>query len=254
MCKGWTIFDVIVELATLASTTCITNLRVRDLWADRQDVDRFLSLVWVLQFLASIAMLVHNIVKNAGSFLYEPNFNMCFGTVHQAWWVWVPAMIFHVVVFIAMIMKALSTPRNEHTPFLSVLLRDGFVYVLVVFSSMLFNLLSWALAPAGLANMPHYSSWAIATIAITRFLLDLQKRYYIELGPPEDDATDEFPMSEPKWSAWKATSQITPTLNDPFYAYYVAPFPMTDLRRRYSTQQALLRDDLRNDDPPHDSV
>jgi hypothetical protein len=44
----------------------ITNLRVRNLWADRQDVDRFLSLVWILQFLASIAMLVHNIVKNAG--------------------------------------------------------------------------------------------------------------------------------------------------------------------------------------------
>lgn len=254
MCKGWTIFDVVIELASLSSTTCITAMRVRNLWADRQDVDRFLIIVWLLQFLASVGMVMNYVIKNAGSFSHEPNFNICFTTVHQAWWLWIPAMIFHAIVFIAMITKALSTPRSEHTPFLSVLLVDGFLYFFVVFSSLLFNLLSWAVAPAGLAQLPHYSAWAIATIAITRFLLDLQKRYYMELGPPEEDPIDEIGMTGTKWSEWGNPLPTTPVLNDPFYAYYVAPFPMSDARHRRPNQQAHLRDDFHNDDPPPDSV
>ncbi|KAF9510936.1 hypothetical protein BS47DRAFT_1210509 [Hydnum rufescens UP504] len=116
MCKGWTIFDVVIELASLSSTTCITAMRVRNLWADRQDVDRFLNFVWVLQFLASVGMVMNYVAKNARTFSYEPNFNICFATVHQAWVIWVPAMVFHAIVFIAMITKVLSTPRREDCP------------------------------------------------------------------------------------------------------------------------------------------
>jgi len=253
MCRGWVVFDIIAELATLCTTTCITNMRIRNLWADRQDVDRFLNVIWVLQALVSAGLVANSLSKNTGSYSYEPSFNICFGTIHQSWMIWIPAIIYHLIVFVAMIIKALSTPRSVHTRFLSVLLLDGFMYFFVVFSAMLSNLLSWALAPGGLAHLPHYSCWAIATIAITRFLLDLQKRYHIELGPPEDDPIDEFPMKEPSWNKLDEM-QASRALNDPFYSYYVAPFPMTNGSLRYPSQAILFPDDIRTDDPPNRSV
>ena len=181
-----------------------------------------------------------------------------------------------------------GSSRNEHTRFLTVLLMDGFMYFFVVFGSMLFNSLSWGLAPVrvwycfcylaqlisptslvllncltsshlntlfsecGISDrciLSLSSCWAIATMAITRFLLDLQKRYHVELGPHDEaDHPDEIPMAEPpNWTKLNDELQNARALSDPFYSYYVAPFPITNGGRRHPDLPALFPDDLRND-------
>ncbi len=69
----------------------------------------------------------------------------------------------------------------------------------------------------------HSSLWALSTTAITRLLLSLQKRIYIRhitvlnTSEPHETVSARWPH---------VPSGVGSPLNDPFYAYYTAPFPM----------------------------
>jgi len=235
-CRGWFMFDLIIEMVSLWSTTLIITLRVRALWADRKDVARFLQTVWILHVFGSLGLTVNSIVKNQVNYSFNAEIGICFGTVLETWTIWIPAMVLHAVIFVMLIWKTLYTPRDDHTKLLTILLVDGFTYFAVVFAVMLANLLIWAVGSPMLAQLPHYSVWAISTLAVTRLLLSLQKRFHTEaddLFPSEHDDMElsDVGMAKPGPHMKPALEQ---TAFGNFYSYYSAPFPVLDIRREQS--------------------
>ncbi|CUA72367.1 hypothetical protein RSOLAG22IIIB_01034 [Rhizoctonia solani] len=149
-------------------------MRVHILWDSRRDIFLWVSTAWVLHVAAGVGLVVMSSEKNAKSYTVEPIFNICFGRIEYTWTVWIPVMIYHCFIMVLLAIKSLSTPRIASTRVHNVMIRDGFVYFLVVFLAMLFNLLSWALAPATLAALPRWVVWSVCTIATSRLLLSLK--------------------------------------------------------------------------------
>ncbi|KAF8315755.1 uncharacterized protein EI90DRAFT_3087857 [Cantharellus anzutake] len=228
----WWIFEILMETLSLWSTTLIIALRVRALWVDRKDIRRILIWSWSVHVVTSFALTINVLAHSSFESDY---FNVCMGSIEYWWTLWVPGMLFHLVIFGLMGAKAWFTPRDEKSPLLIILLIDGFIFFFFVFSLMLINTVIWALEVPSLVQLPHDSVWALCTIAITRLLLSLQKRYHahhVSLSNDDDDEVDieirdglPAPLSPIFWL--RTPSRVDPPLDDPFYAYYAAPFPVT---------------------------
>ncbi|KAH7340383.1 hypothetical protein B0J17DRAFT_715604 [Rhizoctonia solani] len=196
-CEVWILLDVGVELLTVFAATFLIGMRVHILWDNRRDIFLWVSSAWVLHVVANIALVIMSSVKNARSYSVQPLLNICFGRVDDTWTVWIPVMIYHCFIMLLLVIKSLSTPRIVSTRVHDVMVRDGFIYFFVVFLAMLFNLLSWVLAPvsclpvvsvsnqsltdaryftpqATLAALPRWVVWSICTVATSRLLLSLK--------------------------------------------------------------------------------
>lgn len=173
-CEVWILADVAVELLTVFAATFLIGMRVHILWDNRRDIFLWVSVAWVVHVLANIVLVIMSSIKNAGSYSLNLTFHICFGRVDDTWIVWIPAMIYHCFIMALLIAKSLSTPRIASTRVHDIMIRDGFIYFFVVFLALLFNLLSWALAPPTLAALPRWVVWSICTIATSRLLLSLK--------------------------------------------------------------------------------
>ncbi|CAE6427378.1 unnamed protein product [Rhizoctonia solani] len=173
-CEIWTFLDIGVQLLTMFAATFLIGMRVHILWDNRRDIFLWVSIAWVSHVAANIILVIMSSEKNAGSYSVQPMFNICSGRVEDAWNVWIPVMLYHCFIMVLLVIKSLSTPRIASTRIHNVIIRDGFVYFFVVFLAMLFNLLSWALAPDTLAGLPRWVVWSVCTIATSRLLLSLK--------------------------------------------------------------------------------
>jgi len=194
------------------------------LWVDRTDIKRILTWTWSFHVVASLAIAITVMIRNQSSWIAIPGINVCTGTIKGAWAVWLPVMIFHLVIFGLVSARAWYTPRDDPNPFLRVLLIDGFLFSGVIFSLMFINLVIWAINVPSLAELPHYSIWAFSTTAITRLLLSLQKRLYNNHITALKASEQSRDTSSIYWA--RVPSAVGSPLDDPFYAYYTAPFPM----------------------------
>ncbi|CAE6440266.1 unnamed protein product [Rhizoctonia solani] len=173
-CEVWILLDVGVQLLTMFAATFLIGMRVHILWDNRRDIFLWVSIAWISHVTANVILVIMNSEKNAGSYSVQPMFNICFGRVEDTWIVWIPVMLYHCFIMVLLVIKSLSTPRIASARLHNVIVRDGFVYFFVVFLAMLFNLLSWALAPATLAGLPRWVVWSVCTIATSRLLLSLK--------------------------------------------------------------------------------
>ncbi|QRW22750.1 hypothetical protein RhiXN_07786 [Rhizoctonia solani] len=60
------------------------------------------------------------------------------------------------------------------TPFMKLVIRDGFLYFFAILAAMLFNLIVWKDERQTLAALPYWSVWAITTHALLRMLLSMR--------------------------------------------------------------------------------
>ena len=113
-------------------------------------------------------------------------------------------------------------------------------------------LLVRALASRGLFSVclrPRHlrsSVWALSTIAITRLLLSLQKRFHNHHVAALETCDDNNDSPDTDSTCWpRVPSVVGSPLEDPFYAYYTAPFPMVPeiqlSTRRYSSRSSKRR-------------
>ncbi|KAF8602694.1 hypothetical protein BDV93DRAFT_523799 [Ceratobasidium sp. AG-I] len=173
-CQGWILADIIMELLTLFAATFMIGMRVYILWDNRRTIFLLVSVAWVIHVAANIALVIVDMLKNTRTYALEPVFWLCTGSVEDTWAVWIPVMFYHCFIMVLLTIKSLYTPRNLTTRIHDVMIRDGFIYFFVVFLALLFNLLSWALAPPSLAALPRWFVWSICTTATSRLLLSLK--------------------------------------------------------------------------------
>ncbi|CAE7158543.1 unnamed protein product [Rhizoctonia solani] len=128
-----------------------------------------------------IIVVATNIVKQFPRISYEPIFNVCQGSVQDAWVVWLNGILFNALMITLLMWAWLSTPRNAQTPLMTLIVRDGCVYFVAIFSAMLFNLLMWKYGRDTQMVLPFFVVWSTTTIAISRLLLSMK-----DVQGPED--------------------------------------------------------------------
>ncbi|KAJ1303862.1 hypothetical protein OPQ81_008281 [Rhizoctonia solani] len=130
---------------------------------------------------ADILVVSKNIVQQFPHISYEPILNVCLGSVQNSWIVWLNGILFNALMITLLMWAWLSTPRTVQTPLMALIVRDGCVYFVAIFSAMLFNLLVWKYGRETQSVLPFFVVWSTTTIAISRLLLSMK-----DVQGPED--------------------------------------------------------------------
>ncbi|CAE6524186.1 unnamed protein product [Rhizoctonia solani] len=178
---SYTIFTVCYAVVALLTTTFVVATRVDALWGTQSYSFVFLAVVWVIHMVADIVVVAHNVVQQFPQISYEPMFNICQGSVQSSWVVWLNGILFNALMITLLMWAWLSTPRNAQTPLMALIVRDGCVYFVAIFSAMLFNMLMWKYGRESQVVLPFFVVWSTTTIAMSRLLLSMK-----DVQGPED--------------------------------------------------------------------
>ncbi|QRV75586.1 hypothetical protein RhiJN_03601 [Ceratobasidium sp. AG-Ba] len=173
-CRGWLIANVYMELVAVQTTAFIVATRVFDIWQSQRLAFFVLGPFWVIHCALDVFICTKNLILRNRTFTYNPLTRSCVGSVENTWTVWLNGIVYHALILCLLLWLWLSTPRTSQTPFMNVVIRDGFLYFITIFSAMLFNLLIWRYARSSLAGLPYTSVWAVTTISLSRMLLSMR--------------------------------------------------------------------------------
>ncbi|CAE7158536.1 unnamed protein product [Rhizoctonia solani] len=163
-----------LELIALQTTSFVVAARVFDIWNSSRGALFVLTPLWLIHCVIDFVIVSKNAIRQAPQFRYEEVFNICFGDVTDSWMGWLNGIIYHALMLLLLTWLWLSTPRSSQTPFMKLVVRDGFVYFITIFAAMLFNLIIWKNERSTLAALPYWSVWAITTHALSRMLLSMR--------------------------------------------------------------------------------
>ncbi|KAH7333993.1 hypothetical protein B0J17DRAFT_631521 [Rhizoctonia solani] len=126
------------------------------------------SPLWLAHCVIDFVIVTMNAIRQAPHFRYEETFNICFADITDSWTGWLNGIIYHAIILLLLTWLWLSTPRSSQTPFMKIVVRDGFIYFFTIFAAMLFNLIVWKNERQSLAALPYWSVWALTTHALLR--------------------------------------------------------------------------------------
>ncbi|CAE6434807.1 unnamed protein product [Rhizoctonia solani] len=162
-----------LELISIQTMSFVVATRVYDLWGNNRTALFVLSPLWTAHCVADFAMVTKHAIRQAPRFRHEEVFNICFVDVSGSWVVWLNRVIYETIILLILIWLWMSTPRSSQTPFMKIVLRDGFIYFFTIFTAMLFRLVVWKHGRRSLAALPCWSVWAFTTQALLRMLLSM---------------------------------------------------------------------------------
>ncbi|CAE6476755.1 unnamed protein product [Rhizoctonia solani] len=179
--QSYTTFTVCYAVVALLSTTFVVTTRVHALWGTQRYLFEFLAAIWGIHMVADIIVVAKNMVQRFPYIAYEPMFNVCLGSAQDSWVVWLNGILFNALMITLLMWAWLSTPRNAQTPLMTLIVRDGCVYFVAIFSAMLFNLLMWKYGRETQVTLPFFVVWSTTTTALSRLLLSIK-----DVQGPED--------------------------------------------------------------------
>ncbi|CAE6481028.1 unnamed protein product [Rhizoctonia solani] len=173
-CQWYTTFTVCYAVVALLTTTFVVTTRVYALWGTQRYSFLFLAMLWGIHVVANVVVVAKNMAEQLPLISYEPIFNICQGSVQSNWVVWLNGILYNAVMIALLMWAWLSTPRNAQTPLMALIVRDGCMYFVAIFSALLFNLLVWKYGRESQLVLPFFVVWSTTTIAISRLLLSMK--------------------------------------------------------------------------------
>ncbi|QRV81152.1 hypothetical protein RhiJN_09167 [Ceratobasidium sp. AG-Ba] len=141
-----------------------------------------MSSLWGAHMIADIILVARTLTTQIPLISYEPSLNVCANSNSPGnWIVWLNGILFNAIMISLLIWAWLSTPRNAQTPLMALIVRDGCIYFVVIFTAMLFNLLVWKYGRASQAVLPFFAVLSATTMALSRLLLSIK-----DVQGPED--------------------------------------------------------------------
>lgn len=180
-CQSYMTFVVCYEVVALLTTTFVVTTRVYALWGTQPYSFVFLAGLWGVHMVADIVVVAKTLHEQVPHITHEPIFNVCRASVQGSWVVWLNGILFNAFMISLLMWAWLSTPRNAQTPLMALIVRDGCIYFVVIFTAMLFNLLVWRYGRDTQSVMPYFVVWSATTIAMSRLLLSIK-----DVQGPED--------------------------------------------------------------------
>ncbi|KAJ7864960.1 hypothetical protein B0H14DRAFT_3443171 [Mycena olivaceomarginata] len=180
-------------------------LRLWILW----DRNRIFIICTFLMFLASIiAVFVLTILD-----FIEMIPNMSFAVVctsdtsfHKLRFLWLPGIIFQSVMVLGMVSRVITRPHIIKT-----LLRDGYLYFLLLFGINLINATLVLAARPSLMLVTVFLTWCCTTTVTCRMILRLRRSSYLDSNKDsaDDDIYEDIPR--PVELAWLRQQSRDPT-------------------------------------------
>ncbi|CAE6489881.1 unnamed protein product [Rhizoctonia solani] len=172
-CRGWLIANTYIEVINIQMLNFIIATRVFDIWQSQRLAFFVLAPFWIIHFVLDIFIVTNNMIKSYENYSYSAMANMCITNPRGIWTVWLNGIIYHALILLLLMWIWFSTPRTDQTPFVRLVLRDGFIYFVTILSVMLFNLLVWRYARPSLVLLPYTVVWVILNGSLSRTLLSL---------------------------------------------------------------------------------
>ncbi|CAE6519628.1 unnamed protein product [Rhizoctonia solani] len=146
---------------------------VYDIWQSQRLAFFVLAPFWLIHFVLDIFIITDNTIKVSAGYGYSQSANMCIADPRGIWTLWLNGIIYHALILLLLMWIWFSTPRTEQTPFVRLVIRDGFIYFITILSMMLFNLLVWRYARTSLVLLPYTVVWVVLNGSLSRTLLSL---------------------------------------------------------------------------------
>ncbi|KAH7325275.1 hypothetical protein B0J17DRAFT_723047 [Rhizoctonia solani] len=172
-CRGWLTANVYFEMINIQMLNFIIATRVYDIWQSQRLAFFILAPFWVAHFVLDLFIVTSSVVRGSADYNYSQLGNLCVAESRGLWILWLNGIIYHALILLLLMWIWFSTPRTEQTPFVRLVLRDGFIYFITILSVMLFNLLIWRYARTSLVLLPYNIVWVILNGSLSRTLLSL---------------------------------------------------------------------------------
>ncbi|KAJ7677055.1 hypothetical protein DFH06DRAFT_1429128 [Mycena polygramma] len=197
VCKVWTSFSTYAGWFSIL----ISNLLVlQRIWATLPRGHPLIS--WSLAFfvvmqLAGLGVTTWIVINMIPVLVFEPNVHLCtFSTKPSVFGLWVPGLVFEVVIFITVCWNTLDRPRalgpESDSHITRMLFRDGVVYFVILTGALNFpfpdfgisdmhlvlrvaNTLIAVLAPISLLFVILFFIWAATTVTTTRLIINSRR-------------------------------------------------------------------------------
>ncbi|PAV17999.1 hypothetical protein PNOK_0648500 [Pyrrhoderma noxium] len=194
--------DVLVEVLSCG----VVLHRLFELWNFGPIVSKivlvtfFASKVLLFAFAGSSIFLIK---RNVHFFTVNENIRFC-GVVDSSrlfLGVWITCVTFDVFAFSLLLLNALSRPRNESQRLLGILYKDGIIFFLTIFATVMrsLNLIISAVAPPSMITLGIVFSASMVSTVVSRSFLRLQAHvaHVRATSPfPDLDRNDTFGVKE----------------------------------------------------------
>ncbi|KAF8201079.1 hypothetical protein K438DRAFT_2015469 [Mycena galopus ATCC 62051] len=206
VCKAWYSIAIVLGWLTLGINDWLVLLRLWVLW----DRNRSFIICTLLVFLvANISVLVLSIidfVKIIPRLYFDPTIAVCVldTSLHTFRVLWLPGLSFQCVMVLGIAWKIMARPHMSLN-----LIRDGYLFFLLLFASNLLNAIFVLTARPTLNLVLVFFMWCLTTTTTCRMILSLRRSSSREIAVDEDPY-GEWPSSathlELAWVCGQSTS------------------------------------------------
>ncbi|CAE6487861.1 unnamed protein product [Rhizoctonia solani] len=172
-CRGWITANTYIEMLNIQMLSFIIVTRVYDIWQSQKLAFFVLAPFWLIHFILDIFIVTDHTVKSYAGYGYLQIANVCTANPGNLWVLLLNGIIYHVLILLLLMWIWLSIPRTAQTPFVRLVIRDGFIYFITIIAAMLFNLLAWRYARPSLVLLPYNLVWVVLNVSLSRTLLSL---------------------------------------------------------------------------------
>ncbi|TFK49992.1 hypothetical protein OE88DRAFT_1681978 [Heliocybe sulcata] len=176
VCKVWLAVAIYMGMVSIAVGNFLVLLRLWILWDRKRKLVYSTLLIFVLTQIASIATMTTVVVHFIPVLYFDKDLNMCsVSAKSNVMGLWLPGIIFEVMVFITVCWNAIDRPMSVNNPLGQALVRDGFGYFITLTLLRVFNLVLAIVAPLSLLFLGVFFIWSCTNIVVTRLILNSRK-------------------------------------------------------------------------------
>ncbi|KII90365.1 hypothetical protein PLICRDRAFT_529450 [Plicaturopsis crispa FD-325 SS-3] len=193
-CKVYMTLSLYLGMVSIAISNFLVLLRLWILWDNNQRLIAWTIFLYVLTQIASVITTTLIVVQIVPLLHHDLDTNICFMNQKvDIASLWIPGIIFELMVFLTTWWNALSRPRSLETPLSRALYRDGILYFGTLFGMCISrssnrciltnpypalritNLVMALSAPLSLIFLGVFFIWSISNITLARLVLNCRK-------------------------------------------------------------------------------
>lgn len=186
-CKVWLPLALYLGILSIANGGFIVLLRLWVLWNRRTRLVVWTLLFFIATQIASVAVVSWVVVQMLPTITYSPVVRSCILSERVSLQgLFLPGVIFEVMVFGTTCYNALDKPRERNRPLAQQLYKDGLVYFVVLTSLRLANFIISILAPLSLIFLGVFFVWCATNVTVSRLVLNIRREAYRHRLTEED--------------------------------------------------------------------
>ncbi|KAI0047180.1 hypothetical protein FA95DRAFT_1606276 [Auriscalpium vulgare] len=176
-CKFWIILISMMAFFGVLLSDFVLLVRVYALWDHRKTVLRTLTAGYIVMALCTVALTVPSVIDLARHAMFEGHvFHMCLITRRPKLWaaIWISQVAYYIFVLVLTLVNIAERPRRINVPLITDLRKDGLIFFVGMIVLRLASVVLGVLPNQALFLMTVWFTWSMATVTITRLILQVE--------------------------------------------------------------------------------